>query len=84
MRDHDITEALQIYEGERLPATAKIVLLNRQNGPEQVMQLAEARAPNGFRDVHDVIQRSELEEIAARYKQTAGFAVNQVNGKISA
>jgi 5-methylphenazine-1-carboxylate 1-monooxygenase len=84
LRDHDITEALQIYEGERLPATAKIVLLNRQNGPEQVMQLAEARAPNGFRDVHDVIQRSELEEIAARYKQTAGFAVNQVNGKISA
>ena len=41
--------------------------------------MAEERAPNGFEHVHDVISRQELEEIAARYKQTAGFAVNQVN-----
>lgn len=60
-------------------ATARIVLMNRQNGPEQVMQLAEERAPNGFAQIHDVIPRQELEEIAARYKQTAGFSVAQVN-----
>jgi hypothetical protein len=43
------------------------------------MQLAEDRAPNGFADIEAVISRQELEEIAARYKQTAGFSVTQVN-----
>ena len=65
--------ALRRYEQERLPATAKIVRLNRQNGPEQVMQMAEERAPQGFTDIETVIPRHELEEIALRYKQTAGF-----------
>ena len=79
LRDADVEQALLDYEGVRRPATAKIVLSNRQNGPEQVMQIAEDRAPQGFRHIHDVISQAELEEIAARYKQTAGFAVKQVN-----
>ncbi len=66
------------YEAERRPATSQIVLLNRQNGPEQVMQLAEERAPAGFADVQDVISAAELEEIAARYKRAAGFAPEQL------
>jgi 2-polyprenyl-6-methoxyphenol hydroxylase-like FAD-dependent oxidoreductase len=75
----DVVQALGQYDAERLPPTARIVLANRQNGPEQVMQLAEDRAPNGFADIEAVISRQELEEIAARYKQTAGFSVTQVN-----
>ncbi|MFN8541135.1 MAG: flavin-dependent oxidoreductase [Thermomicrobiales bacterium] len=75
----DLPAALAAYEEARRPATSQIVLMNRQNGPEQVMQLAEERAPGGFTDIHDVIPRAELEEIAARYKQAAGFAVQQVN-----
>jgi 2-polyprenyl-6-methoxyphenol hydroxylase-like FAD-dependent oxidoreductase len=75
----DVDRALAAYEAARRPATARIVLMNRQNGPEQVMQLAEERAPGGFAEIHDVIPRTELEEIAARYKQAAGFAVEQVN-----
>jgi 5-methylphenazine-1-carboxylate 1-monooxygenase len=74
-----LREALTAYEAERRPATAKLVLLNRQNGPEQVMQIAEERAPSGFKHIHEVISQAELEEIANRYKQTAGFAVHQVN-----
>jgi 5-methylphenazine-1-carboxylate 1-monooxygenase len=76
-----IIEAMTAYEEERRPATTKLVLLNRQNGPEQVMQIAEERAPNGFKHIHDVISAAELEEISLRYKQTAGFTVNQVNQK---
>ena len=75
----DVVEALAQYEAERRPPTARITLLNRQNGPEQVMQLAEERAPQGFTDIHTVIAQHELEEIAARYKQTAGFTLQQVN-----
>jgi len=78
----DGPEALQAYEAARRPATTQIVLANRRNGPEQVMQLAEERAPQGFSDVHAVIARAELEAIAARYKQTAGFSVEQVQRQI--
>ena len=75
----DVARALVRYEGERREATGKIVLANRGNGPDQVMQLAEERAPQGFEHINDVIAQEELEAIAARYKQTAGFARAQVN-----
>ncbi len=74
-----LPEAFLHFEGIRRPATSKLVLLNRQNGPEQVMQIAEERAPQGFKNIHEVIPQAELEEIAARYKQTAGFTVAAVN-----
>ena len=74
-----VPQALARYEVERREATGKIVLANRGNGPDQVMQLAEERAPGGFNNVHDVIPLAELEAISARYKQTAGFAKAQVN-----
>jgi len=69
----DTLYALREYEAERLPRTTGIVLRNRMNGPEQVMQLAEARAPEGFSNIDDVIPRSELEAISMRYKRLAGF-----------
>ncbi|CAJ0821440.1 flavin-dependent oxidoreductase [Ralstonia flaminis] len=65
--------ALREYEADRLPRTAGIVLRNRLNGPEQVMQLAHERAPQGFARIDDVIPRAELEGIAMRYKKLAGF-----------
>lgn len=76
----DLAAALDAYEAERRPKTAAIVLANRGNGPEQVMQIAEERAPQGFADVHQVIPREELEGIAARYKQVAGFDKRQLAG----
>ena len=77
----DISMALQQYESIRLPATAKIVLQNRQMGPEQVMQIVEERAPNGFENLYDVISPEELESIASRYKQIAGFDKDALNKK---
>ena len=75
----DLDSALKAYEEERRPATNKIVLANRGNGPEQVMQLAQERAPTGFSHVHDVLSREELEQIANNYKITAGFESNRLN-----
>jgi hypothetical protein len=66
-------DALTAYETERRPKTSGIVLANRRNGPEQVMQIVEDRAPDGFADLDAVVARSELEEIAATYKRLAGF-----------
>ena len=70
----DTPAALKAYQDARLPPTAAVVLANRGNGPEQCMQLAEERAPNGFERIEDVIPMAELEAIAARYKQVAGFS----------
>ena len=57
--------ALEAYEAERRPATSELVMLNRKNGPEQVMQLVEERAP----------------DIANTYKKVAGFQVDALNAK---
>ena len=69
-----IEAALRAYEAERLPATTRIVLSNRQMGPERVIDLVAARAPDGFEELGQVISRAELENIARQYRQVAGFA----------
>ena len=69
----DVVQALRSYEADRLAATSPIVLSNRQMGPEQVIDLVAARAPQGFEQLDDVISRAELEEIAGRYRKVAGF-----------
>jgi 2-polyprenyl-6-methoxyphenol hydroxylase-like FAD-dependent oxidoreductase len=73
--------ALLAYEAERRPATSDLVMLNRRNGPEQVMQLVEERAPDGYKVVTDVLSQQELEDIAANYKRVAGFQVEALNAK---
>lgn len=77
----DPESALQAYEAERLDKTAKIVLSNRQQGPEIVMQMVEERAPNGFQHLSDVISQAELEEVASRYKAIAGFDKDRLNAQ---
>jgi 5-methylphenazine-1-carboxylate 1-monooxygenase len=74
-------EALAAYEAERRPATARIVLANRKNGPEQVMQLVEQRAREGFERIEDVLTAEELQGAAAGYKQIAGFDRDTLNNR---
>jgi hypothetical protein len=76
-----VEEALKAYELERLPPTAKIVMANRANGPDHVLQLAEERAPDGFENVYDIIPKEELEDIGRIYKKVAGFEMDSVNTK---
>ncbi|WP_158890414.1 flavin-dependent oxidoreductase [Amycolatopsis anabasis] len=69
----DPDAGLAAYENERRPPTTAIQLANRQMGPEVVMKLAHERAPTGFDDIDQVVPLAEREEIALRYKRTAGF-----------
>jgi 2-polyprenyl-6-methoxyphenol hydroxylase-like FAD-dependent oxidoreductase len=78
---NDLANALLKYQEDRLPATAKIVMANRANGPDHVLQLAHERAPNGFDDVYDVIPKEELGGIGLAYKAVAGFEKDAVNEK---
>jgi 5-methylphenazine-1-carboxylate 1-monooxygenase len=75
LREHsDLDTALRAYDDLRRTATGKIVMSNRQHGPERVLDMAEERSPGGFADVNDVFAPGELEEISAMYKQVAGFS----------
>jgi 2-polyprenyl-6-methoxyphenol hydroxylase-like FAD-dependent oxidoreductase len=81
LKHGDTPEALMAYEEERRPSTARIVELNRQNGPDQVMQIVEERAPDGFEHIDDVMTRAELLAIADNYKRVAGFDRDILNGR---
>jgi 2-polyprenyl-6-methoxyphenol hydroxylase-like FAD-dependent oxidoreductase len=79
----NVRAALEAYEAERRPATARVVLLNRQVGAEKCMEIVHERAPQGFKRIEDVISERELEAIAERYKQTAGFDRDTLNNRPS-
>lgn len=74
-----VDEALESYEAERRPRTAALLEETRRTGPEQVMQLAYERAPEGFEHIDDVIPAAELAAIADGYKRAAGFHPEALN-----
>ncbi|TMR94819.1 flavin-dependent oxidoreductase [Nonomuraea basaltis] len=74
---------LDFYESRRRPVTSKIVLANRQDGPEVILRTAHQRAPRGFSDIEEVMPLAEREEIALHYKQMAGFVPEVLNERPS-
>jgi 2-polyprenyl-6-methoxyphenol hydroxylase-like FAD-dependent oxidoreductase len=78
-----IESALATYESVRRPATAAVVLSNRQVGSEKCMELAEVRAPDGFDRVEDVFAPGELEELSAQHKLVSGFDPTILNARPS-
>lgn len=66
-------EGLLAYEAARRPATSEIVLANRRSGPERVLDIAAARVKGPEDRIEDLISAEELEEVAAGYRNTAGF-----------
>ena len=64
---------LAAYEAIRRPATAEIVRANRGDGPDRVMDIVHARAPDGFEPLEDVVPRAELEDVILAYKRVAGM-----------
>ena len=80
LAEKDIIQALENYDQERVPATAKVVLQNRQKGPDFIMDLMEDRFPGGFSEAE--IPHEELEQVMTHYKQVAGFDVTTLNEKV--
>ncbi|WP_265519281.1 flavin-dependent oxidoreductase [Nitratireductor luteus] len=69
---------LREYEKIRRPITTKVVLTNRQSGPEKVLDIADARVTGPDDRVEDLITPEELEEVAASYREIAGFQKKSV------
>jgi 2-polyprenyl-6-methoxyphenol hydroxylase-like FAD-dependent oxidoreductase len=76
--DHPV-HALWSYGQTRLPMTAEIVQMNRRGGPEGVIDAVEARAPEGFSNIDDVLSFEQRKAIVRGYASAAGFAREQVN-----
>lgn len=74
-----VAEAFAAYDAERRPLTGDIVRNNRRGGPEGVIDLVEARAPEGFDDVEAVASFAEREAIVRGYASMAGYSREQVN-----
>jgi 2-polyprenyl-6-methoxyphenol hydroxylase and related FAD-dependent oxidoreductases len=80
LAEHGAGEAaLAAYEAERRPVTTRIVLANRGNGPDQIMQRVEEICAGEFEEITDVMSMEELEEHARRYKELVGIDREQLN-----
>ena len=65
--------ALLQYERARLPATAKVVLTNRQNPPDAILREVFLRTGDSpFRSIDDVISREELAGMSESYHRVSG------------
>ena len=63
--------------------TTRIILANRSNGPDQVMDLVEQRCDGEFGDVAEVLSAQELHDTASSYKQLVGTDIDGLNARPS-
>ncbi len=67
--------ALAAYEGQRLEATARVVLTNRTNPPDAILREVFLRTKDRpFAAIDDVISREELVALSEGYKRIAGYS----------
>jgi len=69
----DIETVLKDYDIARREATNRIILANRQTGPEQVMQMVKEQCKGTCGATHTCVPAETLEEVATAYKKLAGF-----------
>jgi 2-polyprenyl-6-methoxyphenol hydroxylase-like FAD-dependent oxidoreductase len=79
----DPVVALAAYEEARREPTTRIVLSNRAQGPDKVLELARRRAAEPTIDLAEVLPMVEREEIASSYKRLAGFDPELLNARQS-
>ena len=82
LRDRGQGEAaLTKYDEIRRETVNKLVLANRGDGPDKVLDVVAERAPEGFDDISEVMSLAELESAAAGYKKLAGMDIEALNAR---
>ncbi|MEM1234861.1 MAG: flavin-dependent oxidoreductase [Pseudomonadota bacterium] len=80
IREHGATEAaLLAYERERREKMNALVLANRGDGPDRILDIVAARAPSGFDDIDAVMSLKERQSFADGYKTIAGMDIATLN-----
>ena len=80
----DVAAAFAAYQGERIAKTTPVVLSNRSGGPEGVIDAVEARAPDGFDDIEQVMPFAERGAYMNEYVRRAGYARDQLQREAKA
>ncbi len=73
--------ALSAYDEARREAVNAVVLANRGDGPDRILDIVAERAPEGFDDIETVMPHAEREAFARSYKKTAGMDVEALNAR---
>ena len=74
--------ALRSYEQERMEITSKIVLTNRDQPPDYIIETVDKlTGGEPFEDIEDVIDPKELAAISNRYQKIAQYSHDLVGGK---
>ncbi|MEL6643676.1 MAG: flavin-dependent oxidoreductase [Pseudomonadota bacterium] len=82
MREYGVgEEALQAYDAARRDDVNALVLANRGDGPDKILDIVADRAPDGFADIEDVMTRTERQTFADGYKQVAGMDIAALNAR---
>ena len=80
MLAHGVTpQALTAYDDQLCSKISEVVLRNRGSGPFGLLNLLDERCGGVFDDIEDVLPFAERRDFMARYKQAAGFAMEQLN-----
>ncbi|MEH6403012.1 MAG: flavin-dependent oxidoreductase [Sneathiella sp.] len=69
----NVPATLTAYEEARREATTKIVLANRETGPEKVMEMVREQCAGACGEHHTCVPQDILEDVATAYKKLAGF-----------
>ncbi|MBO6827830.1 MAG: flavin-dependent oxidoreductase [Sneathiella sp.] len=77
----DMPKLLQDYEEARRDKVGRIILANRETGPERVMEMVREKCEGGCGDKHECVEESVLEEVATAYKRLAGFDKESLSKK---
>ena len=81
LRTMEPERALQAYQAERIPKTSRVVVTNRTQPPDYVIEkVEELTGGRKFEKLEDVISLGELETVLNRYKDVAGYDLATVNG----
>jgi len=80
LRDHGVGQgALQSYDDIRREAVNAVVLANRGDGPDKILDIVAERAPDGFDDIETVMPLAERQAFADRYKAVTGMTIEELN-----
>jgi 5-methylphenazine-1-carboxylate 1-monooxygenase len=72
-------QALQAYEDKRLAVTSNIVMTNRAQPPDVIIEkVEELTGGEPFARLEDIIDPAELVAISESYKNTAGYSLEKV------
>ena len=75
----DPAAALKAYEAERLEVTSEIVLANRRQPPDYIIETVEAlTGGEPFDRIEDVVDPADLAAISDRYKEIARYSLERV------